>query len=240
MAAARARADWNVLPHRAIDRLAENVWRVSGTLPRMSLRRTMTVVRRADGGLIIYSAIALDDRAMRDIEAWGRPAYLLIPNGFHRLDAAAYKTRYPNLVVLAPRGSRAKVEQVLAVDGTFDDLPPDGSARAERLAGVGDLEGVLVVTSADGVTIILSDIVFNMDRKRDPMGFIITTLFGSAPGPRISRLARATLVKDRDALRADLARLADTPRLVRLIVSHEKVATGEDAPAALRKAATYL
>ena len=52
------------------------------------------------------------------------------------------------------------------------------------------MEGVLSVKSADGVTLVFNDAVFNMDRKRDPLGFLFTTVFGSAPGPRVSRLAR--------------------------------------------------
>jgi hypothetical protein len=47
-------------------------------------------------------------------------------------------------------------------------------------------------------------------------------------------------VKDKAALRADFERWAALPDLVRVIVSHEKVARGPEARAALLKAATYL
>ena len=59
-------------------------------------------------------------------------------------------------------------------------------------------------------------------------------------GPRVSRLAKWVIVKDRKALRADLERLALTPDLERLVVAHETVATGRDAADALQRAATYL
>jgi hypothetical protein len=83
----------------------------------------------------------------------------------------------------------------------------------------------------------LNDVVFNMDRKRDPLGFFFTTLLGSAPGPRVSRLAKLMFIKDKRALRDYLLKLAETPELTRLIVAHEKVAHGPNAAAALRKAA---
>ncbi len=233
-------APWNPLPHQPLERLADNLWRVSGTVPGMSLRRTMTVARRQDGRLVIHSAIAMAEPAMQALEGLGRPGYLVVPNAFHRLDAPAYKRRYPELVVLAPRAARAKVGKVVAVDGTFDDLPADEAVQLQPLAGVADREGVMRVMSPDGVTIVLSDVVFNMDRKRDILGFLLTTAFGSAPGPRISRLSRLALVKDRSALRAELERLAALPNLVRFIVAHEKVASGPDAATALRQAATYL
>jgi hypothetical protein len=231
---------WRPLAHGPIEKLAENLWRVQGTLPKMSLRRTMTIARLSDGRLVVHSPIALEEAAMAPIEAWGTPAFLVVPTGYHRLDAPAYKRRYPGAQVLAPRGARAKVQEVVAVDGTFEDFPAGEAVRLEPLQGVGDFEGVMIVESADGTTVVLGDIVFNMDRKRDPLGFLFTTLLGSAPGPRISRLARAALVKDRAALRRELERLASLPGLQRVIVAHEKVATGAAAPAALRAAATYL
>ena len=82
--------------------------------------------------------------------------------------------------------------------------------------------------------------MFNMDRKRDPLGFLFTTAFGSAPGPRVSRLAKLVFIKDKRALRADFERYAALPNLTRLFVAHEKVASGADARQALLRAATYL
>jgi len=64
---------------------------------------------------------------------------------------------------------------------------------------------------------------------------------GSAPGPRISRLAKYSLVKDKAALRAELERLAALPDLVRMIVSHDKLTQGrEQTASALKQAASYL
>jgi hypothetical protein len=237
---ATASDDWKVLPHEPIVRLAENLWWVRGTLPRISLKRVMTIARLGDGRLVIHNGIALDATAMREIEAWGTPAVLIVPNGLHRQDAAAYKRRYPGLRVLAPRGARAKIEQMVAVDGVLDELPADDTVRCEPLHGVGDVEAVMLVRSADGTTLVLTDAVFNMDRKRDLLGFLFTTLLGSAPGPRVSRLAKLLLIKDKQALRRDLERYAELPDLQRLIVAHEKVASGPEARAALRTAATYL
>jgi hypothetical protein len=98
----------------------------------------------------------------------------------------------------------------------------------------------MIVRSADGVSVVLNDVVMNMDTKKDVLGYFFTTLLGSAPGPRVSRLARWVYVKDQPALRAHLERLAKLPDLVRLIVAHENVARGAEAAAALRQAATYL
>jgi hypothetical protein len=231
--------EWKALPHGPLEKLSENLWRVSGSLPRMSIRRTMTIARLGGDRLVVYNAIALDDGGMKKLEALGAPAYLIVPSGYHRKDAPAYKRRYPGLTVLGPRGARPKIVKVIPLDGILEDFPPDHAIRFEPLQGIGDIEGALVVRSADGLTVVLNDVVFNMDRKRDVLGFLVTTLLGSAPGPRVSRLFRA-LVKDRSALRRDLERLAALPGLTRLIVAHEKIAHGAEAREALLAASKYL
>jgi hypothetical protein len=237
---AQAHTNWKVLEHGPVQRLADNLWRVEGALPGMSLRRTMTVVRRADGSLLLHSPIALDEPRQQELEGLGPLAVMVVPNAGHRLDAPAYKARYPSLLTFCPRGGRAKIAEVVAVDGTYDDYLDDGAVRFETLDGVDGGEGALIVRSSDGVSVVLNDVVMNMDTKKDILGYLFTTVLGSAPGPRVSRLARLLYVKQQPELRRHLERLADIPNLQRLIVSHEKVASGPDAAAALRKAATYL
>ena len=236
----KAFEDWNPLPHEAVVELAENLRWVRGTVPGMSLKRVMTAVKLEDETLAIHSAIALEPKAQAELEAWGEPAFLIVPNSAHRLDAPAYKKRYPKLRVFAPRGSRERVAEVVPVDGTYEEFPAFKTLQLELLAGVGDTEGVLLVRSSDGTTVVLNDVMFNMDRKKDPLGFFFTTVLGSAPGPRVSRLAKLVLIKDKAKLRAEFERFAAIPDLVRVIVAHEKVASGSEARAALLKAATYL
>jgi hypothetical protein len=237
---ADANEAWTVLPHGPIEHLAENLWWVQGTLAGMSLKRVMTIARLTDGRLVIHSGIALDDASMHQIESWGTPTFLVVPSAYHRLDAPAYKKRYPKLRVLAPRGSKARVEKVVPVDGSYEDFPATDGVRLETLHGVNDVEGAMVVRSSDGVSVVLNDTVFNMDRKRDPLGFLFTTLLGSAPGPRVSRLAKLMLIKDKRAFKQDLARFAELPDMQRLIVAHEKVASGPAARQALQQAMQYL
>ena len=111
----KAFAEWKVLAHEPLVKLADNLLWVRGALPGMSLKRTMLVVRLSDGQLLIHNAIALDEASMAELERFGKPAYLIVPNGGHRLDAPAYKRRYPELRVFTPKGSRARVEQVIAL-----------------------------------------------------------------------------------------------------------------------------
>ena len=42
-------AAWKVLPHRPLQRVAEDLWYVDGDLPNMPLKRVMVVAGRAEG-----------------------------------------------------------------------------------------------------------------------------------------------------------------------------------------------
>ena len=62
-------------------------------MPLGNFPRRMTVVGLGRNRSAVFSAIALDEAAMREVEAVGKPTFLIVPNGHHRLDAAAWKKR---------------------------------------------------------------------------------------------------------------------------------------------------
>ena len=210
---AKAKNEWMVREHGVLEKLAENLWWVWGALPGMTLRRNMTVVRLASGELLIHNAIALNEAGMTQLEALGAPKYLIVPSGYHRLDAGSFKQRYPQLQVFAPRNARSKVGEVVAVEGAYEDFPVRDDLRFETPDALGGLEGVMFVRSSDGTTVVLNDAMFNMDKKKDLFGYLFTTLLGSAPGPRVSRLAKAAIIKNKKGFRADLERFAAIPGL---------------------------
>ncbi|MCS6900713.1 MAG: hypothetical protein RMJ98_11135 [Myxococcales bacterium] len=234
---AKALSSWKVFPHGPFEQIDANLWRVEQKMPKMPLWRVMAVARMTDGRLVIHNGIALDDPSMKAIEALGDPAFLLVPNGYHRLDARIYKDRYPNLRVVAPRGSRAKVEEVVPVDLTYEQFPGDESVRLETLEGTGEQEGVVIVCSGGKTSVILNDVVFNMPHQPGFEGLIIK-LIGSSGGPKITRIARLLLVKNSRAFRAHLERLAALPGLNRVLVSHHETITHDPAGALRRVAAT--
>lgn len=83
--------------HGPIVHLAENLWWVSGSLPNMTLRRTMTVVRLGGGELLLYSPIAMRDEAMRELETLGAPTwwYRTPPTGWMRRATSGGTPRSP-------------------------------------------------------------------------------------------------------------------------------------------------
>ncbi len=231
---------WTVLSHGPLERLEDNLWAVSGTLPRGTMNRRMAVVRLSDGRLVFHNGVPLAPAAMAELEAWGEPAFLVVPNRFHRLDIHAWKARYPALHLLCPEPARRHVSRVATVDGRLDALPRDPAIEVAPLRGTRSGEAALVVRSggAGRATIVFGDTVMNIPHKPGAEGLVLR-LVGSSGGPKVTRIARLLTVRDVAALAADLDRLAETPNLIRLLPSHgEDVTT--DAPDVLRHVARDL
>ena len=83
---------WQVFPHRPIEKLSPNLWRVEGDIPGAKGSRVMTLARLRDGSLLVHNAIALEEPLMAEVEAFGNPSILVVPNGFHRLTRRSTKS----------------------------------------------------------------------------------------------------------------------------------------------------
>src|SRR6202008_3583028 len=112
-------------------------------------------------------AIALDEDEMSALEAYGRPAVLIVPSDKHRLGARTWKERYPAIQVAAPEGARAKVEESVAVDTVAPRLD-DPNVQFVTVPGTRGREAALVVRTPKGTTLVLNDVVGNI---RDAAGF---------------------------------------------------------------------
>jgi hypothetical protein len=243
---AATHSTWTVLDHGPLERIDENLIRVEGAVPNMGLRRVMTVVKLAGGELVIHSGIALRDAELEELLAFGKPRYLIVPNGMHRLDAPAYVARFPELAVYCPIGSRKRVEEVVAVHGSYADFGArvragdddrDGAGVAfEYLDGTREAEGVMKVEGAGGLTLVFNDAVFNVPEHFPGLMGLVLRLMGSTKGPRVTRLGKLMLVRDKHAFRAHLERLAEAPGLRRIIVSHHAMVS-ENAADVLRAVA---
>ena len=225
---------WTVLPHQPIEKLTENLWRVSGSLGDGKIQRQMVLARMRDGRVVVHNAVAMREEDMKQLEAWGTPSVLFVPNGFHRQDAAIWKQRYPKATVAAPAGARKRVAQVVPVDAISEEAPGDDSVRLLPIAGVPG-ESVLQVRSAGETSLIFCDAVLNVPRRRGLIGFALAPT-GEVSVPRVMRWIG---VKDRRAYADQMEQLAGTAGLRRLMFGHGDPIV-DDAPGALRKVAAQM
>ena len=176
---------WTVLPHKPLEKHADNFWTVSGKLKTTT--RVMCLAKLSDARVVVHNAIALEEPAMREIEAWGKPSFLIVPGGFHRQDAFIFKQRYPDIKVLCPTGAKKNVEKAVPVEGYFDALPPDPKVQLIEMESMKRMEGYMRVVSDNGTSLVVNDAIANI-----PSGNLFTRLMmgpiGQPSVPRVMRL----------------------------------------------------
>jgi len=207
---------WPRRPHGALQQLADNLWLVDGPMPLSWIRRTMTVARDEHGRLLLHSAIAMDAPRMAALEALGTPTWLVVPNGYHRLDAPAYKRRYSSIQVIAPVGAAARVRQVVAVDADYMQDLGSTVLRLEHAPWQAAAEGVMHVRSSDGVTLVFNDLVWTPPVH----GWAARVHRALGQKPQVPVVSRLMHAPRGPALREWLSRLAHTPDLTRVIPGH--------------------
>eukprot|EP00439_Symbiodinium_sp_Y106_P056422 s2029_g7.t3 len=207
-AAAKAKEPWESHVVSALSNLQEispgRLWQVSAKGasggPPM---RNMTLYRpEGSGELVVFSAVALEASLMEQVEALGRPAVLVVPNAYHREDAAVWKARYPDCKVCAPQGStwvRERIAKVVTVDFDSRELSQrySGSIAVEAIDGWNlnseeVFEYFYTLELADGTR---AYYVCDMLLRTNP-GFM-SWVFGSGPlpggFPRVGRLGKLFL-----------------------------------------------
>jgi hypothetical protein len=232
---AKAFETWTTLEHGPLEKHGDNLWSVRGRMPNPNISRRMTVARLGNGGLVIHNAVALDEPSMKEIEAFGEPAYLLVPNGFHRQDAFIYKQRYPKLRVLCPKAAVSKVKQVVATDGTYDEFPKDPRIQVFHMRGAKEREGALIVESETGTTATFCDAVINVPPRGGFFGFIL----GPTGRPAVPRISRWMVISKNADFRGHLEEIASISSLKRVIVGHGDPFEG-DVSGTLRSVAAAL
>jgi hypothetical protein len=223
-----------IYPHGELQQVGPNVWQVEGRLA-LPVPRNMTVFRTAQGHLVLYSVVAMNDAGMRSLEALGTPAVMIIPHRRHQLDAPFYKARYPALEVIAPNPAvvrRVSVDHGLERLGAFD-------ANAYVLPGNDHEDVVLEMPLGGGseralcVCESLSNVaprgLLSLLKLFGPPG----NVFGVARGVRWREIAKP------DALRAWLRAQAARDDIAALLLGHGPAIT-HDVSAMLRLASTQI
>ena len=206
----------------------------------MRLPSRTTIVRLADGGLVMHSPLGFDEETAKAVDDLGEVKTIIAPSCIHYLFLAAATKRWPKARVLGAPG----LEKKPAVKGVaFDVLPHDGVVD-----GLGD---DLVVRRIDGVpyitehvflhrpsgSVVVTDLVFNLHRCSSWGMRMYLRCMGAWEKTAQSAIWRL-LTKDKPAA-AESARAVLGWDFERLIVAHGDVVT-ENAHATLETALTKM
>lgn len=231
--------------------------------------RNMTIYRVPDGSkrLVIISGIAVKEDTIKAILELGTPTALLVPNTMHRDCAAVWKKRFPSMMVACPDFSnppdgRAKVEEIVSVDMTTDELCalPEWKdwLTPKRIDGWVHFEEILQVKlSATQKAMIVTDLLFTMPKERNGGWFsdVIQWVFDSSIElppkgkmivPKVSRVARLFGIEDWVKAESWYRTYAkeEGPHIVAIMVGHGppvvEVKEGEGCKEALDGVANQL
>lgn len=218
-----------IFPHGALAPVAPEIWQVEGSLP-VPLKRNMTVHRLPGGDLVIYSAVALNDAGMADLEALGRPAVMVVPHPLHTMDASFYRERYPDIRVIALPDAAARLRGV-SIDAPPEEGIGELGLRCHVAPGMRYTEVVLELPVDGGRALLFTDLV---TRGRAPS--LLLRLLGPPGEMGLPRLVKLRQIKDKPAIRGFFDRLADGDELRLLLCSHGPP-IDQDCAAGLRAAA---
>jgi hypothetical protein len=228
------------LKHGDFKKLDANLWILEGELPHhMPLPRTMTVFRLRNGDLWIHSAIAIDDLRQRQLEKFGRPAYLVVPSTMHRMDAPVYKETYPAIKVVCPEASKEKVEQKVHVDNSCETEFQGTEIKVHVMPGAKPIELAYELPLASGgKAMIFNDLLVNVSQ---PQGFLGTflSLIGRVGAFRTPPSNKMILLDDRKKFHAWLDEQSKRTDLKMITVAHGDPVT-EKVPQRLREAALQV
>jgi hypothetical protein len=218
---------------------AEGVWLASAPVRIVGtqLSTSMAVLRLGDGGLLLWSPVAMTPELRASVEAIGPVRHLYAPNTFHHLWIGAWAAAYPSARLHAPaalgrkrrdlpiarvHGGDASPEPAFA--GVIDEIPIEGF-RLHETAIFYRPAGALVV----------ADLVQNVGRPAGRWTAAYTRMMGFYGRVGLSRMLRWTAFSDRAAARRSIEALLRHP-FDRLVVGHGEP-NGAGAKDAL--AATY-
>ncbi len=222
-----------IYSHGGPVQLADNVWQVTGSL-KIPVPRNMTIVRVSQGGLVLYSVVAMNEGGMSELEALGRPQLLVIPHRRHQMDAPFYAARYSELRIVAPEPARV---HDVAVHGGLDELRAVG-IESFVLPGNDHEDVVMDIPFGDGRALCVCESLGNV--KTSGMMSLLFRVLGPPGGSfGVARAVRVREIPDRSRLRDWLRRQAQRTDLRALLFGHGTPIITQ-VSAALERAATQI
>jgi hypothetical protein len=204
--------------------LAENLWDAERRQRFYGLEvgTRMTVMRLADGRLLLHSPVALTPELRRELDAIGRVSFAVAPNRLHHLHAGEVAKAYPGAQLWVAPGLERKRPDLSFVAVLGDEAPAPWKGEVDQLFFRGrPYENEVVFFHRASRTLILCDLAFNFGpRAAAPTRLLMQLLrsYGRFGPSKLDPL----LIRDRRAARQSLTRILEWD-FDRVVVAHGDV-----------------
>ncbi|SRR5258706_2902379 len=225
---------WTVTRHDPISKIDDNLWAVDGDVPGLPIRRRMAIIKRSNGDLLFFNAVPLEESALEEVRAWGRPSILVVPHHQHMIDGHAFREKL-GLKLYGSAQCAEEIKKRAPLEGTLDAIAEDDSVKVHRTEGNKLGEPVLEVRSGGGarVTLLFGDLIQNTPSASLNL---MLKMLGFGGGPKVTPVFRMMFVKDKARMKDQLRAWSELPKLERLLPSHGEIVSSE-AALALKRAA---
>jgi len=182
----------------------------------------MTVIRLADGSLLLHSPLELDPELRRELDSIGRVRFAVAPNRFHHLYAGQVAKAYPGARLWAAPGVERKRPDLEIAGVLGDEAPAEWRDEVDQVFfGGRPFENEVVFLHRASRTLILCDLAFNFGPTAAPFTRLLMRLLRGYDRFGPSSLDRI-LIRDRRAARDSLERILAWD-FDRVVVAHGDV-----------------
>src|SRR5512134_338707 len=182
----------------------------------------MTVIRLADGSLLLHSPVALDAGLRRQLDALGPVRFAVAPNRVHHLYAGKVAEAYPEARLWVGPGLEKKRPDLVFAGILGDEAPVEWRGQLDQVFFRGrPYENEVVFCHRASRTLILCDLAFNFGPRTALATRILMSLLRSYGYFGPSKLD-PLLIRDRRAARESLERILAWD-FDRVVVAHGDV-----------------
>ena len=221
-------------------KLAENLWveERSQRFYGLEVGTRMTVMRLADGSLLLHSPVSLDPQLRRELDSLGAVRYAVAPNRFHHLYAGEVTKAYPEARLWLAPGVERKRPDLEFVDVLGDEAPEEWHDEVAQIFFRGrPFENEVTFLHRPSRTLVLCDLAFNFGPHAPPATRLLLRLVGGYGRFGPSRLD-PILIRDRPAARQSFERILAWD-FDRVVIAHGEVLEA-GGPTALRVGYDWL
>lgn len=215
---------------RPLEQLDRDLWIATRPLKLVvgDIGTRMTVIRLANGDLVLHSPVALDPAARAALDALGRVRWVVGPCKVHHFYLAEYVTAYPDAELVGAPGlaeKRRDLRFAHVLDAETAQRLWGDEVLACPVAGA-PLMNEVALLHPTSRTLILTDLVFNLGSSKRAGLFL--RLVGATRGFGPTRIVRLA-IRDRAAARRSLDQILRWD-FDRVVMAHGDVlATGGHA-----------
>lgn len=168
----------------------------------------MAVLRLEDGGLLVWSPVAMSDPLKQAVTALGPVRHIVAPNSLHHLAMPDWAAAFPEAALHGAPGVAEKRPELRFDNVLGDTPPPDWDGQVDQAVFPTSITREVVLHHRASRTVLFTDLLQNMPRGwfRGWRALVARLDLMTEPEPTVPRKFRMA-TRDKPAARDALARI---------------------------------